>query len=225
MLGGVIAVMIAGPALSVAIVDAPEVELGSRAVRLADVAVLEGGAKAERRRLGAQIVASVPRRRSGILLSRAALADLVRRQSGAPAVAEGEGMLRLRYRPAVATRQGGCWATQAPLAVGEPITGASVAPAPCGGASTSDLLRFDRSSGLVRAAVNLPAGTHIGRMAPPAEGLVERGASMALVSTSGPVTLSRSVTALQPGRAGRPLFVRDEDGNVLSVAVAAEAAQ
>lgn len=46
---------------------------------------------------------------------------------------------------------------------------------------------------------------------------VKRGDELTLVSTVGPVRIQRRVIAAQPGRSGRRIFVRDEDGQILSI--------
>jgi hypothetical protein len=46
---------------------------------------------------------------------------------------------------------------------------------------------------------------------------IERGDALTLMSRAGPVRIERKVVAMQPGRHGRRLFVRDEDGAVSSI--------
>lgn len=46
---------------------------------------------------------------------------------------------------------------------------------------------------------------------------VAAGATLQLRSTAGAVSVARQVTALQAGKVGRRMFVRDADGHVLSV--------
>lgn len=57
---------------------------------------------------------------------------------------------------------------------------------------------------------------------PPA---VQTGDELTLISRAGPVTVERSVTALQPGRSGRRLFVRDRAGHVSSIDFVGERAR
>jgi hypothetical protein len=52
------------------------------------------------------------------------------------------------------------------------------------------------------------------------EPAIRRGAALHLVSRAGPVRIERSVTALQASR-GKRVFVRDADGTVFAVRVAA----
>jgi flagella basal body P-ring formation protein FlgA len=51
---------------------------------------------------------------------------------------------------------------------------------------------------------------------------VDKGDKLTMVSTSGPVRVTREVVALQAGRAGGRLFVRDNEGNVTSAPLAAQ---
>lgn len=54
---------------------------------------------------------------------------------------------------------------------------------------------------------------------------VKTGDRLTLVSRSGPVTVERQVTALQPGRSSRRLFVRDDAGQVSSIPLVGERAR
>ena len=54
---------------------------------------------------------------------------------------------------------------------------------------------------------------------------IDPGEALTLVSSVGPVRIQRKVIALQPGRDGRRVFVRDEDGQVLSVPLRIEGAR
>lgn len=54
---------------------------------------------------------------------------------------------------------------------------------------------------------------------------VKTGDRLTLISRAGPVTVERSVTALQPGRGGRRLFVRDDAGHVSSIPFVGERAR
>ena len=56
----------------------------------------------------------------------------------------------------------------------------------------------------------------------PERPLVLPGEAMIVRVTAGPVVVEREVRALQAGRAGRPLFVRTADGDVLRVRLEAQ---
>ncbi len=51
------------------------------------------------------------------------------------------------------------------------------------------------------------------------------GDKLVLQSRAGPVTIERTVTAVQPGRSGGRLFVRDAEGRIFAALYVAEARQ
>ncbi|MEI9851944.1 MAG: hypothetical protein WDN24_15170 [Sphingomonas sp.] len=65
------------------------------------------------------------------------------------------------------------------------------------------------AAGAAIAARPIAAGAYLGRIALPSAGRVARGEALVLRSAQGAVTIERPVTALQPGRPGGRLFVRD----------------
>ena len=73
---------------------------------------------------------------------------------------------------------------------------------------------------MARAGTDLAAGTYLGRISAPPGVAVDKGAKLTLVATAGPVRVSREVVALQAGRPGGRLFVRDAEGNVTSAPLA-----
>lgn len=77
-------------------------------------------------------------------------------------------------------------------------------------------------TGAVTFVIPKPVAAKISPAAPvgaPAPA-IKRGAGLHLISTSGPVRIERPVTALQSSR-GKRVFVRDADGAVFAVRVAA----
>ncbi len=72
------------------------------------------------------------------------------------------------------------------------------------------------------AAEAIAAGTYLGRVAPLRRASVVKGAELVLRSSAGPVVIERRVTAMQPGRAGGRIFVRDADGQVFAAPLAGE---
>jgi flagella basal body P-ring formation protein FlgA len=121
---------------------------------------------------------------------------------------------------AAATERPGCSVLAAPVAAGEALVPSGLIPAACRPGASRAPLRLDRAGGIVRAEADLEAGAYLGRIALPAPPAVTPGEALTLVSTVGPVTIRRSVVALQPAKAGERLFVRDEEGQVTSVALA-----
>lgn len=123
----------------------------------------------------------------------------------------------------------GCWATSMPVAQGTAITRGHVAPAPCTVESgTGDAqppqrgpLTYDRQDNSLRARIDLPPGTYLGRVMVPPSGGVVRGEPAVLVVRIGAVEITRTVEALQSAPVGGSVFVRDADGTVTAAPVVA----
>jgi hypothetical protein len=204
------AAMLANAVLS----GASEVRVG-REVRLGDVARVSGG-RAER--LRSIVVAHMPEGGS-IQIDRAALAALVRR--AVPG-------LKLERAPAGTIRlvstasppllvQHSCFSALRSLPVGAPVGADALAPAPCDDRRAPARVGRDPRTGEARAAAPVAAGDYLGRLWLAEAPAVRAGDRLTLVSISGPVRISRRVTALQPGRArDKKLFVVAGDGAVFS---------
>jgi flagella basal body P-ring formation protein FlgA len=91
---------------------------------------------------------------------------------------------------------------------------------PCDAEASAAALSFDAKASALRASGNIEAGAYLGRIAVPRAADVQAGQKLILRSTEGPVTVQRSVVALQPGRSGGRVFVRDADGEVSSAKLA-----
>lgn len=126
---------------------------------------------------------------------------------------------------AAATLDAGCYAAARDVAAGTPLAAADVSAVPCRADAPRAALRYDRHSGATLAADALAAGTYLGRLAPLGQAQVAKGEALTLRSTAGPVTIERAVTAMQPGRAGGKVFVRDANGQVFAARLALEGAQ
>lgn len=211
---------LAGAPLEARLTGAAEVKLGARQVRVADVAMLSGGSDAERARAGRAVIALLPPGGRSAALPRRALADLVRRLTGASVAAPGEGMVTLRLEAPVPVQAAGCWEAAEPIAAGARVTRPALQAAQCSSSDEAGALHFDRGTGVVRAAADIPASTPLGRFLPADADPIPAGAIVTLTSGAGPVRISRPVTALQSGREGRRMFVRDSDGAVLAIPVA-----
>ena len=207
-----------GPVAGV-LTDAPEVRIARSDVHIGDVARLFGGTARERADLSGLTIARLPSGHRSVSLSRTALADLIRRSSDLHVAEQPGAPLVIRSAGAIApTGDSGCWAAGVDIAAGAPIGGIDLVEAPCTAVPATASLRFDRASGQMRAGAPIDAGTPLGRLAlTPAA--AEAGATMTLISRAGPVSVSRTVVALQAGREGRRLFVRDEDGAVMAIRV------
>lgn len=93
---------------------------------------------------------------------------------------------------------------------------------PCSPRRLQRKLRYDPAARVVRAAVDLVPGEELGRAYLPERPTVLPGDHISLVVMVGPVLVTRAVTALQAGRPGRRLFVRDYAGKVFKAPVLAE---
>ena len=200
-----------------ALTDRSEIVVARPAIMLADVVPA-----ATAKRLGslaAREIARLPIGRDRLSLSRRAVAVLVHRADPALDVDAGaDGTITFRLVRNKTADAGPCLVTSAPLAAGTAVSRDKVAKGAC--APVSAGLRFDTARHVLVARRDLPAGSPLGRLvAAPAEA-VARGDAMTLVSRAGPVTIERPVTALQPGREGGRVFVRDSAGHIFAAPIA-----
>lgn len=215
----------AGPPPAAMLVEADEILLTPREVRLGDLVRAPGGAALDAD-LAGRVVAVVPRGQQSLTLPRAALAGLLRRAAPGLRLAgpDRPGAILLRLAPAPGARDGrGCLALVAAVPRGAPIAAGEAETVACDPARRAAPLAFDARAGLVRAAGDLPAGAYLGRLALGPRPAVVRGARLTLVAAVGPVRIEREVIALQDGRSDRRLFVRDGDGQVFAARLAAAA--
>jgi flagella basal body P-ring formation protein FlgA len=215
----------AGASVTVGLVPAAEVALPGRQIRLGDVADLSGLAPEARTRLAPRVLAAIPPGRSRITLSREALQALVRRNVPGLSLRPDSNGSPMAFRVAADSgdrTSGACAELTRPLADGAPLSDADLVAVDCRSNAASPALRFDRQDRVVRASGELAAGTYLGRISAPPAVAVDRGDKLTLVATAGPVRVSREVVALQAGRPGGRLFVRDSEGNVTSAPLAAE---
>ena len=192
--------------------DRSTVTLASPPVRLGDVATGDPG-------LAGVIIARLPRAAPGITLSRRAVAALIRRAVPGAVVAgvDRPGTISFRLRPVSPPAIATCQVTRLPIAAGAPITAKVVAAQPCGDRVAAGLVAYDPQRGEVIARRSIAAGVDLGVLRVPDAPAVRKGDELTLVSRAGPVVVERPVTALQPGRNGARLFVRDRAGHVSSI--------
>jgi flagellar basal body L-ring protein FlgH len=112
-----------------------------------------------------------------------------------------------------------CMSALAAIPAGAMPVRADFEAAPCP-AETRSALRYEPAGGGVRAVRDIAAGETIA--APPASAMpdVRAGEPLFLVARVGTALVERAVTAVQPGRAGQPLFVRTPEGRVFAAALA-----
>ena len=192
------------------------VELTGPAIRIRDVVPGMAG-----RREGGMEIARVPAGRRAVTLSRRAVAALVRRaQPGLVVGGDQAGAITFRVAASSAVRNERCFVTLAPVAQGAAIGRADVRQGTCGDGVAP--VRYDAGRRAIVATRRLGTGESIGRTLPAAGHDVDRGDGLTLVARSGPVMIERSVTALQPGRNGGRVFVRDGAGHVFAAPVAGQ---
>lgn len=217
--------LLAIPVATTAATPPIEIVLRGRDVRLADVAALAGFRPAAHPRFATRVLASIPRGRTRLSMTREALAGLVGRSVPGLAgrLTPGAGAVTFHVLSKLAEPngvQGDCYATAQAVAQGTALTPADIVAVPCEAEPNVAPIRFDRRASAVRASVALAAGTRLGRIALPAAPDVDRGDRLTLASTVGPVRVERQVVALQAGRAGGRVFVRDAEGQVLAAPLA-----
>lgn len=190
------------------------VDLTGPAIRIRDVVP----AMMSRREGGVEI-ARVPAGRRAVTLSRRAVAALVRRaEPGLVVGGDQAGTITFRVAASSAGRNERCFVMLAPVAQGAAIMRADVGQGICGDGTVP--VRYDSQVHAIVATRRLTTGESIGRALPAVGPDVVRGDALTLVARSGPVTIERSVTALQPGRNGGRVFVRDGAGQIFAAPVA-----
>jgi hypothetical protein len=120
---------------------------------------------------------------------------------------------------AAATWAGICAEAGRDLAAGTALSSSNVVAVPCRDERAA-ALRYDRRARILVTRQALPAGAYLGHVGALSDLQTATGATLVLRSTVGPVTIEREVTALQPGRAGKRVFVRDANGRVFAAPLA-----
>lgn len=207
---------------SVSLIGADRIVLRDRHIRMRDVAAGVGRDGPGRNDPASLVIASVPEGVVVTTLSRRAIASLIARRLPGVRVDIGSAIRPVTFRLPARQRAAGsaCQALADARAAGQLVTADVLRPAACAGADPR-ALRFDRRAGQLVAAVDLAEGAKVGRVAPPPTPAIRRGEALRLIARDGPVSVERPVTAMQAGRAARAVFVRDADGQVFAVRVAA----
>jgi hypothetical protein len=106
---------------------------------------------------------------------------------------------------------------QVGLAAGETVTAEDIAPAACADRIVPRAFTYDGRSAALAASRDIAAGEIV--LAPPSSLLAWARPSQAIriAAKVGAVRVERQVVALQPGKPGEGLFVRDDDGRVFAV--------
>jgi flagella basal body P-ring formation protein FlgA len=115
-----------------------------------------------------------------------------------------------------------CFAAAHDLPAGSSLAAADLAPADCRIDAKRAPLRYDRASGVPVTVAAVAAGTYLGHVLPVADARVAKGDKLVLRSSAGPVTIERTVEAMQPARSGGRVFVRDSEGKIFAAPLALE---
>ncbi len=226
MTGGIVAMLALGAAVPgggpvaaikpVVRVDAPE-------LMVRDVVEIRGGALPAA--TGALVVARLPRGAERLDIPAADMAALLRRRVPGlrllPARAAVVRVFGSLPRASAAPEQG-CYATATAMAAEAALSAEDVTRTSCRAGRPARVV-YDRAGG-AHAGAALPRGAYLGRLAPLPSRAIGKGAPLTLRSTAGVVTIEREVVALQPGRSGRRVFVRDAQGQVFAAPLALEGA-
>jgi hypothetical protein len=216
---GTLALLFAAVGLPTAqLLPSQNISLSERTIRLGDVARAGDLSAASWAILAERPIARIPRNRTSFTISREGVAALVRRTIPGLAL-DGRALpetitFQLRERSIFTAPP--CYGLSRAVAAGSLIEQDDIGPTPCAPDQTASRVRYDRSVAALRAVVDLPEGSLLGRVVLPSESRIERGTGLTLVATIGPVRVEREVVAVQDGRAGRSMFVRDADGQVIS---------
>ena len=115
-----------------------------------------------------------------------------------------------------------CLAAVAPIPTGSLPVRADFTEAACPGGEAR-ALRYDAGRRALAATRDIAAGEVIAAPPPSLLPDVRPGDTLTLVAHVGTATVERQVTAAQPGRHGRSIFVRTSDGRLIAAPLAAGA--
>lgn len=188
-----------------------EIKLARRSITSADLSpdAPEGGA----------VLVDFPDGKRALTVTSAEQARLLRnRYPGLNLTSKFGGPVRFIWAPssARAGKPTVCFATRHTIPAGRYLIADDAAPVPCDPAASRAKLSYDRKAGAVFAGSELTAFTYLGSVSLPGAAPLKAGSKLVLRTVSGPVTIDRTVQALQPARPGSRLFVRTNDGEILS---------
>lgn len=201
------------------LIDSHDVALRDRELRVGDVVASDCPLLADARIRNATI-AVVPTGRAHVRLTRTGLANLVHRRVPALALMHDAdaSLVTVRAPNEISWAHAApCFAAAGPIADGDALTGADIAPTACAANNTSSPIRFDRVYGVATADGAIAAGAYLGHLSVPEHRRPNDGDALTVVTTSGPARIERQVVAAQPASRGHFLFVRDADGHVFAV--------
>lgn len=205
-----LAMYAAGSAMSP---EVPQVDLADRSIRAGDLAHIPGQEDL--------IVANVPVGRSKVEIGPEEARRLLRnRVPNADFSLRYPGTVRLVSQRARSSVERKCYVARRYLVAGDILSLDSVSETGCDGDRPSPSLGYDRVRGEPFANGSIEAGSFLGAVRPAQGRVVEQGQPLTFRTVDGPVVVERSVETLQPGRPGRPVFAKTEDGEVISATLA-----
>ncbi len=204
-------------AVQAVLVDSAHVRIESRDLHVRDVVDLGALTPAVGAKVGSRVIARLPAQ-TEVVFTRTGVAALVRRAvPGLRLQKAGPGSLTvLRADRAALHHDKRCYSLAYDLEPGTALDKNALATSACA-ASQDRALGYDRMRGRVIARERLTAGTPVGRIFLPAEPSIGAGDKLSLTSAIGPVVIERAVVAMQPGRSGRKVFVKDDQGHISAV--------
>lgn len=206
--------MILAAAALVAVITGQDiVRLEGDQIRLGQVVELTSASAS----LGKVVIARLPDGSARIELTRAQLASLAVRAVPGLAVETGQGSVSFIRAEHMRRPGPACFEAAVPVVAGAPITRSDAIRTGCDDTRMAARLRFDPSSRSALAAGPVAVGDYLGAVRLGDAPTVRRGDLLTLRSRSGPVTIERSVIAMQPAHTpDRKVFVKDEDGQVFA---------
>lgn len=169
------------------------------------------------------VIASLPEGAGEVTMSEATRLGLVRnRFPGAGYRLRHEGDVRVIREAAAAAvdTEAVCVVSRTAIAAGAYLASGDLGSVRCRNDATGGWLEYDAGARSYFARREIPEGTYLGRASANAVPAARKGAEVLYRTGEGPVTVEREVVALQSGRAGQPVFVRTEEGKVLTATVA-----
>jgi len=167
------------------------------------------------------IVATLPEGAGEVTMTADARLALIRnRYPGAAYRLRHDGPVRVLREAVAPETSAECAASRAEIPAGAYLSEDDLAPVRCQDGATGGWLGYDPAARGFFARVALRAGTYLGRVPVNPQPSATEGRQLVYRTSEGPVMVEREVVALQSGRAGRPVFVRTEEGKVLAATVA-----
>jgi flagella basal body P-ring formation protein FlgA len=163
------------------------------------------------------VIATLPEGAGKVTMSEAARLGLIRnRFPGARYRLRQLGEVLVVRDTVAVDADAACAVSRTPIAAGAYLASDDLGRVACRAEATGGWLGYDAGARSFFARREIPAETYLGRASAGAVPAAREGAELVYRTSEGPVTVEREVVALQSGRVGQPVFVRTEEGKVLS---------